>query len=189
VLLLLLWLVVPLAVLNLSGTQERRYLFPLYPPLALLAAWALEAWSPRAGRWLRRAVAPVVLAIAAAWLWVAPPRFISQADRAIAAHRELLRARIPREEPLAYLGTERGYWPLANPLLYYAERLLERPAPTAEEAVLRSTTRRSRLLLCDRELLPAVAPLVPGARTVVAGAGWVVLDLSAPGAPGRGGPP
>jgi hypothetical protein len=120
-----------------------------------------------------------VLAAAALWLWVAPPSFITQADRAIAAHRELLQARVPRDEPLAYLGPAREYWPLANPLLYYVERLLEPPAPTPEEAVLRATTRRSRLLLCDRGMLPAVGALAPGARTVVAGTKWVVLDLSA----------
>ncbi len=178
VLLLLLWIVVPLALFNLSGTQERRYLFPLYPPLALLAAWAIESWSPRAARWVRRAFAPVLLVIAAAWLWIAPPRFLNQADPAIAAHREFLQARIPGDEPLTYLGPEREYWPLANPLLYYVERLLEQPAPTPEEALIRSATRRSRLLLCDREQLPAVGALAPGAQTVVAGAKWVVLDLS-----------
>ena len=180
VLLLLLWIVVPLALFNISGTQERRYLFPLYPPLALLAAWALESRSPRLTRWLRRAVAPVLLVLAALWLWIAPPRFLNQADPALAAHRALLRARIPGDEPLTYLGPGREYWPLANPLLYYVERTLERPAPTPEEAVIRSVTRRSRLLLCDREMLPAVGPLAPGARTAIAGGKWVVLDLSPP---------
>jgi 4-amino-4-deoxy-L-arabinose transferase-like glycosyltransferase len=183
VLLLVLWLVVPLVLLNLSGTQERRYLFPLYPPLALLAAWALEAWIPRAARWLRRAVAPALLAAAAVWLWLAPPSFINQADPAIAAHRELLQARIPREEPLAYLGPERGYWPLANPFLYYVERTVEPGAPSSEEAVIRATTRRSRLLLCDRAMRPAVERLAPGARALVEGTTWVVLDLSAPPTP------
>jgi len=178
VLLLLVWILGPVAFLGLSGTQERRYLFPLFPPLALLAAWALESWSPRAARWLRRGLAPVLLALAAAWLWIAPPRFLNQADPALAANRELLQSRIPRDEPLTYVGPEREYWPLANPLLYYVERLLERPAPTPEEGILRAATRRSRLLLCDRGRLPVVTALTPQARTVFGGAKWVVLDLT-----------
>ena len=179
VLLLLLWIVVPLALFNLSGTQERRYLFPLCPPLALLSAWALEAWSPRAARWLRRGLAPVLLGLAAAWLWIAPPRFLNQADPALVANRELLRSRIPIDEPLTYLGPEREYWPLANPLLYYVERTLEPASPTPEEALVRAATRRSRMLLCDRQALPSVAAIAPGARTVIAGVRWVVLDVTA----------
>jgi 4-amino-4-deoxy-L-arabinose transferase-like glycosyltransferase len=186
VLLLALWIVVPLALFQLSGTQERRYLFPLFPPLALLAAWAIESWSPRAGRWLRRWVAPALLVLATLWLWIAPPRFLNQADPAIAAHRRLLQERIPPDEPLTYAGSERGYWPLANPVLYYVERSLERPAPTAEEAVIRAATRRSRLLLCDRDMLATIGGLAPGARTVVAGGAWVVLDLSGSDPPAAG---
>ncbi len=110
---------------------------------------------------------------------MAPPRFINQADRAIAANRARLQERVPAGEPLAYLGSERGYWPLANPLLYYVERSLERPAPTAEEAVLRAATRRSRLLLCERERLPEVERLVPGSPAFVTGDGWAVVDLAA----------
>lgn len=179
VLLLLLWITVPLVLFTFSGTQERRYLFPLYPPLALLGAFALETWSPRIGQVVRRYVAPVLLIVAAAWLWIAPPRFLNQADRAIAAHRDLLRSRIPRDEPLTYLGPEREYWPVANPMLYYAERLLEPPASTPEEGIIRAATRSSHLLLCDRAQMPAVAALAPGARTVVEGEKWVVLDLTA----------
>ncbi len=179
VLLLALWIAVPLVLFSFSGTQERRYLVPLFPPLALLGAWALESWSPRIARWLRRGVAPVLLIVAAVWLWVAPPRFLNQADRAIAAHRDLLRSRIPRGEPLTYVGPEREYWPLANPMLYYVERMVEPPAPTPEEALTRAATRTSHLLLCDRERLPAVLALAPGARAVCEGGKWVVLDVTA----------
>jgi 4-amino-4-deoxy-L-arabinose transferase-like glycosyltransferase len=179
VLLLLLWIVVPLVLFSFSGTQERRYLVPLYAPLALLGAWALESWSPLVARVIRRYVAPVLLVIAAAWLWMAPPQFLNQADRAIAAHRDLLRSRIPADEPLTSVGPEREYWPVANPMLYYVERLLEPPAPTLEEGLLRAATRRSHLLLCDRQQLPAAAALAPGALTVIEGGKWVVLDVTA----------
>ncbi|MGH7731620.1 MAG: ArnT family glycosyltransferase [Candidatus Eiseniibacteriota bacterium] len=177
---LALWIGIPLLLLQVSGTQERRYLVPLFPPLALLAAWAIESWSPRTALGVRRVLAPALLAIAALWLWIAPPGFVNQADPAIAAHRALLQGRIPADEPLTYLGPAREYWPLANPFLYYVERRVEPAAPTAEEAVLRAATRRSRLLLCDRGGLAAVAALIPGARPVVEGTRWVVLDLSRP---------
>ena len=179
VLLLGLWIVVPLALFTFSGTQERRYLVPLFPPLAILGAWALEAWIPNVARGIRRLVAPALLIVAAVWLWVAPPRFLNQADRAIAAHRDLLRSRIPVNEPLTYLGPDRGYWPIANPMLYYVKRLLEPSVTTPEEGLLRAATRSSHLLLCDRAQLPALAPLVPGMRTVVEGGTWVVLDVTA----------
>jgi 4-amino-4-deoxy-L-arabinose transferase-like glycosyltransferase len=186
-LLLALWVVVPLVVLQISGTQERRYLVPLFPPLALLAAWAIDAMSARLAAALRRVVAPALLALAALGLWIAPPRFVNQADPAITAHRALLQSRIPAAEPLTYLGPAREYWPVANPLLYYAERTLEPSAPTPEEALIRSTTRWSHLLLCDRESLPRVTAIAPEARPTFQGARWVVLDVTprAGAAPGR----
>jgi 4-amino-4-deoxy-L-arabinose transferase-like glycosyltransferase len=178
IVLLLAWLVVPLLVLNLSGTQERRYLFPLFPPLALLGALALESYVPRLATLFRRVLAPVSLVAATVWLWTAPPRFINQADPAFRAHRAILQARIPRDEPLTYLGSERGYWPKANPLMYYGERYLEHPAQTPDEALVRVMTRRSRLLLCESNRFEDVLMREPQAEQLVVGAGWAVLDLA-----------
>jgi len=186
--LLLAWIVVPLVILSLAGTQARRWLFPLFPPLALCAGWALESLVPRAAWWFRRVATPVALAAVAVWFWVAPPPFLYPSDRAIVDHRTLLQARVAPDEPLTYLGPELGYWPIANPLLYYDERVLEPPAPSTEEALLRGLTRRSRLLLCDRAMLPALAALAPGAEAVVEARGWVVLDLARVAPPLAAGP-
>lgn len=176
--LLLAWIAVPLALLSLPGTQARRWLFPLFPPLALCAGWALESLAPRASWWIRRVVAPVALAAVAVWFWVSPPPFLYPSDRALVDHRALIQTRVPGDEPLTYLGPALSYWPVANPLLYYDERVLEPPAPTADEALRRALGRRSRLLLCDRTMLPALARRVAGAETVATAKSWVVLDLA-----------
>jgi 4-amino-4-deoxy-L-arabinose transferase-like glycosyltransferase len=177
-LVLLAWIVVPLVALSIPGTQARRWLFPLFPPLALCAGWAIESLAPRASWWIRRVVAPVALGAAAVWFWVSPPPFLYPSDRAIVDQRALLQSRVPIAEPLTYLGPELSYWPLANPLLYYDERVLEPPAPSADEALMRARSRRSQLLLCDLRFLPALATRAPGATRVIAGRDWVVLDLS-----------
>jgi 4-amino-4-deoxy-L-arabinose transferase-like glycosyltransferase len=176
-LVLLAWIVVPLVALSIPGTQARRWLFPLFPPLALCAGWALESLAPRVSWWIRRVAAPVALSATTVWFWVSPPPFLYASDRAFVDHRALFRSRIPAEEPLTYLGSERGYWPLANPLVYYAERVLEPPAPTPDEAMVRTLTRRSRLLLCERDRIADITMRARDARTVVTGAWWVVLDL------------
>jgi 4-amino-4-deoxy-L-arabinose transferase-like glycosyltransferase len=177
-LVLLAWIVVPLVALSIPGTQARRWLFPLFPPLALCAGWAIESLAPRASWWIRRVVAPVALAATAVWFWVSPPPFLFPSDRAIVDHRALLQARIPIAEPLTYLGPELSYWPLANPLLYYDERVLEPPAPNADQALMRARSRRSQLLLCDVRLLSELTPGAAGATRVVQGRDWVVLDLT-----------
>lgn len=177
-LVLLAWIVVPLVALSIPGTQARRWLFPLFPPLALCAGWAIESLAPRASWWLRRVLAPATLAAAAVWFWVSPPPFLYPSDRAIVTGRALLQARIAPGERLTYLGPELGYWPLANPLLYYDERLLEPAAPDLEAAIARAHERPSRLLLCDRGQVAAVTARAPGAVEVIAGTWWVVLDLA-----------
>jgi 4-amino-4-deoxy-L-arabinose transferase-like glycosyltransferase len=176
--LLLAWVVVPLVILSLAGTQARRWLFPLFPPFALCAGWALESLAPRAAWWFRRVVAPAALLAVATWFWVSPPSFLYPSDRAIVEKRALLQARLPVDEALTYLGPELGYWPIANPLLYYDERVLEPASPTADEALRRALGRRSRLLLCDRAALGALPASARGAETVVEAKGWVVLDLA-----------
>jgi hypothetical protein len=176
--LLLAWILVPLVILSLAGTQARRWLFPLFPPLALCAGAALESLAPRAAWWFRRVVVPAALAAVAIWFWVSPPPFLYPSDREFVDDRAFLEARIPREELLTYLGPELGYWPLANPLLYYDERVLEHPAPTADEALRRTLGRSSRLLLCERAALPALTARVPAATIAVESRDWLVLDLA-----------
>jgi 4-amino-4-deoxy-L-arabinose transferase-like glycosyltransferase len=55
--LLLLWPLVPLILYSTFGAQLTRYLFPLFTPIAILAAWALETtcrgWPFSRAAWLR----------------------------------------------------------------------------------------------------------------------------------------
>lgn len=187
--LLLAWCVVPLLLFNLSGTQERRYLFPLFPPLALLGAWAFERWVPRASWWLRHWVAPMTLILAAAILWVSPPNFISEADAEFKVRRIELKKLIPPGEPLTYLGPERAYWPLANPLMYYAERLLEPASPSTDTALARARARRSQLLLCDRARLTEVEQRIGHLRAPFTGIDWVILEIPPADRPAASGGP
>jgi 4-amino-4-deoxy-L-arabinose transferase-like glycosyltransferase len=183
--LLILWWLLPLLVYIGLGAQEARYLFPLFPPIVICAAWAVQSLAPTLALWVRRGVAPATLAAAALWLWIAPPAFVNQADHAFAAQRAWLQSRIPPDEPLTYLARPDGawYWPAANPLMYYDERLLERPAATVEEAMTRVLTRRSHLLLCDREMVDKLPPVMRHAWQPMAGRSWVLLDLGGSSAP------
>ena len=176
--LILAWIVVPLIALSIPGTQARRWLFPLFPPLALCAGYAIESLAPRASWWIRRVVAPAALAATAVWFWISPPSFLYPSDPAIVAHRAFLQSRIPVDEALTYLGPELSYWPLANPFLYYDERVLEVPSGGADNALERARARRSKLLLCDVRLLSEVTARAPGAARVIEGRDWVVLDLA-----------
>ncbi|HKQ58826.1 MAG TPA: glycosyltransferase family 39 protein [Candidatus Eisenbacteria bacterium] len=176
-LLLILWVAVPLVLFNLSGTQERRYLFPLFPPLALLAADAFERWRPGVALVFRRWLAPVALGFTALLFWIWTPGFINQADPAFAASRAELQRRIPPGEPLTYLGSERGYWPAANPLLYYADRMLERPSASADTAIARASARRSRLILADRVAIEDLHARLGRLQYVTTGIDWVVVEV------------
>ena len=177
-LLILAWIVVPLIALSIPGTQARRWLFPLFPPLALCAGYAIESLAPRASWWIRRVVAPAALVAAAVWFWVSPPPFLYPSDPALVQHRAWFQSRIREDEALTYLGPELSYWPLANPFLYYDERVLQLPSAGADEALRRARASRSRLLLCDMRRLSEVTPRAPGAARAIAGRDWVVLDLA-----------
>jgi 4-amino-4-deoxy-L-arabinose transferase-like glycosyltransferase len=183
---LVIWAFVPMLALNVLSGRAPRYIFPLFPSLALCAGFWLAHVAPAVAAVFRRWIAPALLVIAAVILWSAPdvlqPLLQSARDQNhdIKRSRQLLRELIPADEPVAFLGGQ--YWGKASPLLYYAERRLEPPGPSAAAALERASSRPSRLLLCDRVRLHEIDPRVTPYRVVFESRDWVLLQLVALGA-------
>lgn len=146
--LLLAWAILPVLIYSFSSARSSRYLFPLLPAMALCAGWALgklpSGFTTAFCRW----ITPTVLLLVSAVLWMRP-EWIVQDENVILKGKAAQLQRIPEEEPIAYYGDH--YWQIANPLLYYADRFLESPAQTPQNALERARNRRSASILCDRE--------------------------------------
>ena len=147
--LLVAWVLAPIVLYSFSSAQSPRYLFPTLPAMALVAALWLSRSFPRSAFWLRRAV-PLLLACAAMLFWAIPRLLSWPGNDPLKRQADVIRDAVPSGEPIPYLGTR--YWGVANPLLYYAERLLEPTRNTAAEAVAVATS-RSGLLLVDKDRL------------------------------------
>jgi 4-amino-4-deoxy-L-arabinose transferase-like glycosyltransferase len=171
--LLVAWIAVPLLVYSLSSARSPRYLFPVFPPLALCAAdWVTRLW-PRVAALFRNRVAPLLLVAGAVVFWVRPS-LLSRSGTAVFKEDRQVRTRVPEGEPIAFLAA--GYeWGLANPLLYYTERLLDSPRASAAEAVELARGRRSRLLMAERGRLADLEG--SGYAVVLEGSGWLLVEL------------
>lgn len=146
--LLVVWIVVPLVAYSLSSARSPKYLFPVFPSLALCVAGAAVFW--------------------------VRPSLLSRSGTAVFKEDRQVRARVPEGEPIAYLAT-RYDWGLANPLLYYAERLLEPPRASAAEAVELARGRTSRLLMAECDRLAELGET--GYSVVLEGGCWLLLEL------------
>ena len=178
---LVIWAFVPIVALNILHARTPRYIFPVFPALALLSGFWLERVAPAVAVVFRRWAAPALLVAAAVILWTAPsvlaPLLQSAVDqnRDIKASRDALKELIPANQPVAFLGAQ--YWAKASPLLYYAERLLEVPAASAAEAIERVRREPSRMLLCDRTKLGEIDSRVTPYRILFEARQWVLLTL------------
>jgi hypothetical protein len=161
--LLPIWAVLPIVLYSLSSARSARYLFPIFPALALCAAHWLVERLPGVAAALRRFVAPAVAVAAAAIFWIRPTLLASGGTTFFKEDR-VIRSVVPEGEPITYLGSRADYWSLANPILYYTERRLEAPSPTAQDALLAARQRASGLVLVQRNRLHE---LQAGAYTVV----------------------
>ena len=150
--LLPIWTVLPIALYALSSARSARYLFPIFPALALCSSDWLTGSFPRFAAALRRWVAPAVAVAAAAVFWVRPA-LLAASGTAFFKEDVVIESRIPEGEPVTYLGSWADYWGLANPLLYYTERPLEAPSPSLAAALDAAARRRSGLLLVTRNRL------------------------------------
>jgi 4-amino-4-deoxy-L-arabinose transferase-like glycosyltransferase len=180
-LVLVIWSFIPVLALNFLSGRAPRYIFPVFPALALCGGFWLAHVAPRGAAIFRRWLAPALLVITTVILWTVPgvlqPLFQSAWDqnRDIKRSGALLRELIPASEPVAFLGGQ--YWVKASPLLYYAERRLDAPDPTAAAALERAASRPSRLLLCDRDRLHEIDSAVTPYRVVFETRNWVLLKL------------
>ncbi len=177
-LLVLLWAVVPFLLYGVSGTQSSRYLFPTFPPLALLAAWWLEESWPRVARPLRAYVAPGLALLAALAFWLAPRILSVDANRGFEQNRARLQSLLAPEDSLPFYGGR--YWVYANPLLFYAERRLAPSAPTAPAALARARARPARLLLCGTGRLTEVKALAPDLAILLQANDWALVRVPPP---------
>jgi len=175
------WTVLPVLALNFLSGRSPRYLVPLFPALALCGGFCLAQAMPGAARLFWRWIAPALVVIATIVLWTKPavlrPLLQSAEDpnRDIKVSRSLLRQIIPADQPVALLGAR--YWGKAAPLLYYAERRLDLPATSVEDAVQRADRRPSRLLLCDLTRLGELDRMAVSYRIVFRSKDWVLLEL------------
>jgi 4-amino-4-deoxy-L-arabinose transferase-like glycosyltransferase len=161
--LLAIWVVLPIVFYSLSSARSARYLFPIFPALALCAGHWLVERIPGLASALRRYVAPAVAVAAAAIFWIRPG-LLAAGGTAFFKEDRVIRSAVPEGEPITYLGSRGDYWALANPILYYTERRLEAPAATAQDALLAARQRASGLILVQKNRL---GELQPGAYTVV----------------------
>ena len=179
--LLWVWAGVPVVLYSLSSARSARYLFPIFPALALCASqWITERF-PRFAAALRTAGAPA-LAVAAAvvfWVW---PQALATPGTTFYKEDRVIAARVPEGEPLTYLGARGDFWAVANPLLYYTGRRLEAPSASLVDALRSAAGRRSGLILVQRnrwEELQGTAYTVVLDRPA-----WVLVQPHL--APGRG---
>jgi 4-amino-4-deoxy-L-arabinose transferase-like glycosyltransferase len=173
--LLPLWAVGPVLLYSFSQARSPRYIFPVLPALALCGGVWLAARFPRTARVLRAAVVPGLLAIAAVIFWTRPSLLVKVGTAPFKA--AIIQARVPTGEPVTYFGTR--YWGFANPLLYYGERWLEFSRPSVSDAIAVARSRRSGVLLVDRDRLEELAGT--GYSIVAEGSEWLLLDLAGPG--------
>ena len=147
--LLIAWVLAPLLVFNFSSARSSRYIYAILPALALCGGWWLSQWAPRFSRVLVTRVVPIAAVCVALTLALSPDLLTRDRNGPFKEAASLLKAGISQEAPVPYLGDR--YWVIANPLLYYAERLLDQPAVSAEAAVEAARRRSDGLLIVDRE--------------------------------------
>ena len=171
------WAILPVLLYSASSARSARYVYPTLPALALCAGYWIARDFPRVGRVLSTWVSPAVATAAAVVFWVRPA-LLAPGGTAPIKQDHRIRARVPAEEPLVYLGSDGNYWSLANPLLYYQERSLDFPAATAEKALADVGARSSGLLVVDRARHAELGDAA-NAPVVIEGKNWIVLDLKA----------
>jgi 4-amino-4-deoxy-L-arabinose transferase-like glycosyltransferase len=129
--LLVIWVLLPLAVMSLTRNQFLRYLLNIFPALALLAAWSLgRLLAERRGeRWVLGLLTGLALVIAALinFTGLAPKGATGLAPQSVdvLALSPAIEAGTPEGESL--LNYRLSTWVPRNALLFHAGRWLEEP--------------------------------------------------------------
>jgi 4-amino-4-deoxy-L-arabinose transferase-like glycosyltransferase len=171
--LLPIWIVLPTALYSLSSARSARYLFPIFPALALCASHWITATFPAFAATLRSRAAPLVALLAAVVIWVRPALLVESGTAFFKTDR-VIRSRVPADEPITYLGSRARYWGVANALLYYTERRLEAASESAEAALRAARARRSGLILVDKARLPELQGA--GYPVVLERPDWLLIE-------------
>lgn len=132
------WALAPVILYSISSAQSSRYLFPVFPALALCGAAWLESKVPRVAETIRRWIAPAVLLTAILLLWFYPRWIERDENRDFKQNAAVIQNAVPDHQSIAYRGAH--YWKFANPLLYYDDRFL-----------MNEGSGTSPYVLCDRD--------------------------------------
>jgi 4-amino-4-deoxy-L-arabinose transferase-like glycosyltransferase len=173
-LLLVTWIVVPIAIASLSSAQSSRYIFPILAPLALCAAWWLLRVMPRAAAFVTRWFTPALAAAAAITFWVQPTLLTRDQNQIFKSEAGRLKREIPAGTTIGYLGTR--YWLIANPLLYYTDRTLTQLESAVE---LCDASRKIAVVFVDKDREAAVRQQACGLTpsTMIEGADWMLIRV------------
>jgi 4-amino-4-deoxy-L-arabinose transferase-like glycosyltransferase len=178
------WILLPVVLYSFSSFRTPRFIFPILPPLALCAGYALVTLVPRVTAFLASVLIPIGAVAMALIFWWNPSVLTRDHNVVFKRSAATIKALAPEGVPVPYLGNH--YWATANPLLYYGERLQAPSSPSAREAVEAAQRHAGRLLLVTRRRLPEILAVDPPREVVLEGRDWVLLRLG--GAPaGSGG--
>ena len=169
---------------SFSSFRTPRFIFPILPPLALCAGYALVTLVPRVAALLSGVLVPIGAVAIALLFWWNPSLLTRDHNAVFKRNAATIKALAPEGEPVPYLGNH--YWATANPLLYYAERVQAPSSPSAREAVEAAQRHPGRLLMVTRRRLPELLAVDPPREVVLEGRDWVLLRLGGAGG-GSGG--
>lgn len=169
------WILLPVVLYSFSSFRTPRFIFPILPPLALCAGYALVTLVPRVTALLSGVLVPIGAVTIAVIFWWNPSLLTRDHNAVFKRSAATIKALAPEGVPVPYLGNH--YWATANPLLYYAERVQAPSSPSAREAVQAAQHHPGRLLMVTRRRLPELLAMDPPREVVLEGRDWVLLRL------------
>lgn len=178
--LLLLWLIAFPLVLNFSSARTARYIFPVFPALALSGGYWLAQTFDRLSKHLYRWFVPALALLLAAVFCIHPSTLTRDRNAPMKENATLIREMVPSTEAIPYAGG--NYWVVANSLMYYADRRLDAPSPDLQAAAEQALRSSSRLLFCAPDQLPALRDTGHSLTVLIEADEWVLLRLERQGA-------
>ena len=187
--LLVVWIVAPLALYSFSSARSARYVFPLLVPLALLGGWILIRWQQRASLLAVRWVVPGLLLTAAVIFWLSPGTLTRDSNAPFKQQGAQIAALVPAGRALPLYGSYE--WSLANPLLYYGQRALGPGTESMATVLQQAHELEDPVFVTRRDRLSEVPASGQPLDRVMELGSWVIVRVPpAAGADaGRTGPP
>jgi 4-amino-4-deoxy-L-arabinose transferase-like glycosyltransferase len=170
--LLLVWILLPLIGYSFSTARSSRYIFPIFPALAIAGGYWLESKFPRLSSVLYRIAVPILLIALTALFWISPEMILKDENKLLKANHQVVRKAIPELEPAPYIGTR--YWSIANPLLYYAERQLA--VPSESDNAISQARKGSGNVVFDSQRVKEIQRS-PGGKIIFTAETWSLLTV------------